>query len=268
MAKAQTYLRSAEAARRLGVSGKALRVYEAHGLVRAERTAAGWRVYGPEQIARLHRVIALKSFGFSLGRIAELLSGDLPDLALFLQAQERILRMERKRLDTALRLVSAARTQLREHGSLSSDDLMTLTKETVMTDKRPEDVATVYAAIAAKHLSEIDQATLAANGYAGMDQPDDDWSTLHAEADRLMQIGDPASPAAIDLARRWMGKVFEGTGGDPALTRKMKAVAREALEHPVFGAASPSSVAMMDFVAQAYGAAIAAGVMPRPADMV
>lgn len=54
------YRRSAEVARRLGVSGKALRLYEARGLVRAGRTAAGWRVYGPEQIARRHPILALK----------------------------------------------------------------------------------------------------------------------------------------------------------------------------------------------------------------
>ncbi|WP_327196759.1 MerR family DNA-binding transcriptional regulator [Sphingomonas sp. Leaf62] len=44
LAKPGPYLRSAETARRLGVSGKALRVYEADGLIRAARTAAGWRI--------------------------------------------------------------------------------------------------------------------------------------------------------------------------------------------------------------------------------
>ncbi|WP_084253585.1 MerR family transcriptional regulator [Sphingomonas pituitosa] len=46
LAKTEPYLRTAEVARRFGVSGKALRLYEAHGLVRAERTAAGWRAGG------------------------------------------------------------------------------------------------------------------------------------------------------------------------------------------------------------------------------
>lgn len=266
MASSGSYLLPAEAARRLGVSGKALRVYEAQGLIRAERTAAGWRVYGPDQIARLHQVLALKSFGFPLARIAQLLSGRTPDLAAFLDLHEHVLRQEAERVDRALRLLAAARAKLAERGSLSSDDLMDLTKETVMTDKHVEDLAATYAAIAAKRLSQADQASLAANGYEGMAKPDEDWDALHAEADRLMRIGDPASPAAIDLARRWMGKVFEATGGDPALTRKMKAVAREALEQPDFAAASTSSVAMMDFITQAYGAAIAAGVMPKPAD--
>lgn len=266
MAKTRSHLRAAEAARRFGVSGKALRLYEAHGLLRAERTAAGWRVYGPEQIARLHQVIALKSFGFPLSRIAELLSGGLPDLAAFLELHERMLRGEAERIDRALRLLSAARTRLAEQGGLSPDDLMNLTREIVMTDKRNDELSAAYQAIAGRHFTPSEQATLAANGFRGMDKADAGWDALHQEAARLMKAGDPRSPEAMDLARRWMGKVFEATGGDPVLTRKMRAVAWEAHQQPAFAVASPSSNEMMDFVSQAYGAAIAAGIMPRPDD--
>ncbi|MEP9358727.1 MerR family transcriptional regulator [Sphingomonas sp. KR3-1] len=264
LAKPGPSLRSAEAARRLGVSGKALRLYEAQGLVRAERTAAGWRVYGPEQIARLHQILALKSFGFPLARIAQLLSGGLPDLAAFLALHEQVLRQEAARIDQALRLLGAAQARLAAQGGLSSDDLMDLTKETVMTDTPDETLAAAYENIAARHFTSEDRATLAANGYAGMAMPDTGWDALLAEAGRLIRAGDPGSPEAMDLARRWMGKVFEATGGDPALTRKLRDVARETHEQPAFAAASPSSNAMMDFVAQAYGAAIAAGLMPKP----
>jgi len=45
---------AAATARRLGLTVRALRVYERHGLVQPGRTAAGWRVYGPAEIARLH----------------------------------------------------------------------------------------------------------------------------------------------------------------------------------------------------------------------
>lgn len=266
MVKPGPYLRSAQVARRLGVSGKALRLYEAQGLIRAERTPAGWRAYGPAQIARLHQILALKSFGFSLGRIAELLSGDMPDLAEFLALHEHVLRQKAEQVGRALRLLAAARTKLAERGELSSDDLMDLTLETTMTETSNDSLAAIYEAAAAKHFSKDDQAALAANGYRGMAEPDADWDGLHREAARLMEIGDPGSPEAMDLARRWMGKVFEATGGDPALTRKMRDVAREALEAPAFAAASSSSNPMMDFVSQAYGAAIAAGLMPKPAD--
>lgn len=264
LAKIEPYLRSADVARRFGVSGKALRLYEAHGLVRAERTAVGWRVYGPDQITRLHQVIALKSFGFTLSRIAELLAGGLPDLATFLELHEQALRREAKRVGEALRLLSAARAKLARQGGLSSDELMNLAKETAMTDKRIDDLSAAYEAVAAKHFSFDDRATLDANGYRGMSQPDTDWEALHEEAARLMKAGNPRSPKAMDLARRWMEKVFEATGGDPALTRKMKAVARETHQQPAFAAVSSSSNEMMDFVAQAYSAAIAAGTMPEP----
>src|SRR4051794_8825487 len=175
------YLRSAEAARRLGVSGKALRLYEAHGLVQAERTRAGWRVYGPEQIARLHQILALKSFGFTLARIAELLSGGLPDLASFLELHERALRRQEQRLGHALQLLAAARTKLALQSGLSTDDLMDLSKEIAMTDDQNDDLAAAYEAIAAKHLTPDDQAALAANGYRGMNVPDADWEALHGE---------------------------------------------------------------------------------------
>ncbi|AUN30305.1 MerR family transcriptional regulator [Niveispirillum cyanobacteriorum] len=264
MAKAGPYLRCAAAARRLGVTAKALRVYEAHGLVRAERTAAGWRVYGPDQIARLHQVIALKSFGFPLSRIAELLSGGMPDLATFLEWHEQMLCQEAERIDRARRLLGTARLKLARGDGLSLDDLMTLSKETTMTENRTENLAAAYAAVASKHFTAADQAILTANGYRGMDKPDADWDALSQEAARLMKTVDPASAEAMDLARRWMGKVFEVTGGDPALTEKMRTVARELNGHPDFAAASSSSNEMTDFITKAYGAAIAAGILPKP----
>ena len=264
MPKPETGLRAAECARRLGISIKALRLYEAHGLVRAERTAAGWRVYGPTQIARLHQIIALKGFGFSLGRIGDLLSGELPDLARFFELHEHWLHQESRRIDTALRLLAAARGRLVQYGTLSPDDLMNLTKDLTMTERRKDDLATLCDAIAARHLTPADRAALAANGHHGLDKPDDTWGPLHAEACDLMKIGQPDTPAAMDLARRWMDKVFEATGGDAALTQKLKTVARETHAQPRYAAVSTGSNAMMDFIANAYGAAIAAGIMPAP----
>lgn len=46
MAASARWLLPAEAARRLGVSTKALRVYEAHGLLVPARSPRGWRLSG------------------------------------------------------------------------------------------------------------------------------------------------------------------------------------------------------------------------------
>ena len=258
------YLTLAQACRRLGVTRKALRLYEEHGLVTPERTGADWRVYGPDQIARLHCITALKSFGFPLTRIAELLAGRLPDLARFLEFQEQAARKTLAQARHATQLLAAARHRLSKQGHLSTDDLIFLTREITMTARPDATLAGIYDAIAAKHLSDDDRATLANNGYAGMAEPDNDWARLHGEAARLMEVGDPTSIEAMDLARRWMTKVFEATGGDRTLTTKIRDVAREVHDNPVFQRASTSSNAMMEFIQKAYGAAIAAGLMPQP----
>lgn len=254
----------ADACRKFGLSRKALRLYEQHDLVRPGRNGSEWRVYGPEDIARLHRIAALKSFGFPLTRIAEILSGKLPDLDRFLAFQEKAIQRDLEHIRRAASLLAAARKKLADEGSLSTDDLIFLTRETTMTDKRNGAISDIYDALAAKYLTDDDRAVLARNGYAGMDQPDPDWSALHAEALELMKTSDPASIQAMDLARRWMTKVFAATGGDKALTTKVRDMAREAHDTPEFQAASTSSNAMMDFVQKAYGAAIAAGLMPKP----
>jgi DNA-binding transcriptional MerR regulator len=76
------FLNASEAAGRLGISVKALRLYERHGLVAPRRTAAGWRAYGPDDMRRAADIAALRALGFSLAQVAQALNGDLqPALA-------------------------------------------------------------------------------------------------------------------------------------------------------------------------------------------
>jgi DNA-binding transcriptional MerR regulator len=101
-----------EMARRLGVTPKALRVYERHGLVTPVRDAAGWRAYGPEQAARLHQVLVLRQFGLPLKRIGELLAGRFASLDAVLAMQAELLEARRREADHALTLIAAARAKL------------------------------------------------------------------------------------------------------------------------------------------------------------
>lgn len=67
------YLTPAEAARQLGISIKALRLYEQHGLLKPLRTAVGWRVYGPREMGCARDIVALRSLGFGLAQAAQVL---------------------------------------------------------------------------------------------------------------------------------------------------------------------------------------------------
>ena len=57
----ERWLGPGEVKAKLGVTAKALRVYEREGLVKPVRTAGGWRAYGSAQIARIHMIIVMRT---------------------------------------------------------------------------------------------------------------------------------------------------------------------------------------------------------------
>src|SRR5262249_21487447 len=121
-----------ETARRFGVTIKALRLYERRGLLKPLRSTAGWRTYGPDQVTRLHQILALKRLGLSLASIGQLLAS-ADTLAAVLALQDQALIQESRRITRALALIRAARDKLRSGQTLSIDDLATLSKETSMS---------------------------------------------------------------------------------------------------------------------------------------
>jgi DNA-binding transcriptional MerR regulator len=58
-----------ELAERAGTSARTLRYYEAHGLVRAQRTANGYRVYDDAELRVVREIRALLAVGFGLDDI-------------------------------------------------------------------------------------------------------------------------------------------------------------------------------------------------------
>jgi len=200
------HLSPAETAKRFGISIKALRLYERHGLLQPLRTSNGrtgsaWRVYGSDQLARLHQILALKSLGLSLGQIGELLVGE-DALDPILAVQERTLVRDSDRIARALKLIRKARTKLASGAALSIDDLANLTQETVMTTHpTSKDLSEALTPFKLKHLTAEESASLQ---EWGSEHPDinNTGKDLLKEAKSLMASGDATSPEAMSLARR------------------------------------------------------------------
>jgi len=245
------HLSPSEAARKLGVSPKALRLYERNGLVTPIRAANGYRAYGPLEMAKLHQVLALKGLGLPLKQIAELLAGRLAALDAVLGLQEELLQRQSERLGRALTLVQSARKRLACGENLSIDDLTHLTMETTMTAKPTADeLDALFDPLKAKHYTAADLAALKQRKF---DQSDVTrrWDALIAEAKALMEMGNPESPEALDLARRWRGLVAEFTGGDTAILGKLNAVWGEAFADPAVAPKLPFGPELMGFVMKA-----------------
>lgn len=101
-----------EAAARLGVSPKALRVYEQRGFVTPLRSAAGWRTYGPEEMDQARHVVALRGLGLSLGQIARVLGGNAADLETALAAHQAQIEARLSALTASIARVRQVRAEL------------------------------------------------------------------------------------------------------------------------------------------------------------
>ena len=112
MSSSAQFLNPSEAAKRLGVSAKALRLYEQRGLIAPIRTAAGWRAYGPDEMARAAEIAALRTLGLSLGQVARVLGGDAQGLEPALAAHQATLEGRIRQLADAVEKVRRLRGDL------------------------------------------------------------------------------------------------------------------------------------------------------------
>lgn len=88
-----------------GLTVRVLRHWEAVGVLSAARTASGHRRYGPAQVTRLHRALALRRSGLGLAQVAALLDEQDPDPVA-------TIRRHVADLDTDLRRRTALRDRL------------------------------------------------------------------------------------------------------------------------------------------------------------
>ncbi|NJC69633.1 MerR family transcriptional regulator [Planosporangium thailandense] len=103
-----------ELAERAGTSTRTLRYYEAHGLVRAQRSANGYRVYDEAELRVVQEIRALLAVGFGLDDIRPFVaclragntSGDVcPDSVA-------VLRRKLAEVDACIDRLGAVRQQL------------------------------------------------------------------------------------------------------------------------------------------------------------
>lgn len=67
-------LKVGELARKTGKTVRALRLYEEMGLLQPMRSDGGFRLFGPDQLARVYWIAKLQDMGFSLAQIQSLLA--------------------------------------------------------------------------------------------------------------------------------------------------------------------------------------------------
>lgn len=102
----------AEVARRTGLSSRALRFYEARGLVQPLRSASGRRHYGSAELERVHQIVLLKRAGLTLAQIQRLTAHRTLDLAELVDAQLETLAAQAKEISDAQSLLRVVRSRI------------------------------------------------------------------------------------------------------------------------------------------------------------
>ena len=134
-------LTAAECASRIGLTVRALRLYEARGLLTPRRTEKNWRLYGAREITRLSEILVLKQLGLSLSSIVELLAGQESRFDELLALQQVNLMERRDQMERSLRLVTTLREKTARGEIPNVEELLKLAKETQMPEPESEAMA-------------------------------------------------------------------------------------------------------------------------------
>jgi MerR family transcriptional regulator, thiopeptide resistance regulator len=202
-------LKIGELAKRTGLTVRALHHYDSIGLlVPSARSDAGYRLYNAADIARLHRIQALRGFGLSLADIgAYLTRPDLPLVAVVAQQIDMLTQQIDKANILRARL-HRLHAQLGQGQEPDLADWLTTLEQMSMYDKyfTPD---------------ELKQLPIYTNG----EELRQEWRALVEAVREQMDAGaGPADPKSQALARKWMHMIVRDTGANPTLLAKLNAM--------------------------------------------
>ena len=101
-----------DVARRTGLTSRALRFYEARGLLKPLRTYSGRRLYGRVELERIQQILALKRAGLSLAQIGKLTAHGNMDLRSIVEAQLKVIEERKAELDEARSLLLSIKSRI------------------------------------------------------------------------------------------------------------------------------------------------------------
>ena len=210
-------LRVGQLAKRTGLTVRTLHHYDELGIVSPRRrSAAGYRLYGENDVARLLQAVLLRRLGLALREVRASLDDPRRSLPAALRAQAARLRDQIAHEQRLLvRLDSLAGRLEQDADGAGNDVLETLEMLTMfekyLTEEQLATLAERKEQLGAQHIADVEA----------------EWPRLIAAVRAAMERGvDPAAAELQPLVRRWQELVREFTGGDPQIAgavRKMYA---------------------------------------------
>jgi DNA-binding transcriptional MerR regulator len=189
-----------EVARRTGLTSRALRFYEARGLVKPLRTHSGRRLYGWGELQRIQQILALKRAGLTLSQIAKLTERGPLDLGALVDAQLKLVEERKAELNEARGLLLSIKSRIDRGEPVDAATFCSLIREgdRIM---QPED----WKKVTDRYFSEEELAHWAEHPpQAGFDQAEYSrkWADLGKRVEAAISKG-PDSSEAEALYDEW-----------------------------------------------------------------
>jgi DNA-binding transcriptional MerR regulator len=189
-----------DVAKRTGLTSRALRFYEARGLIQPLRTYSGRRVYGLGELERIQQILALKRAGLSLAQIGKLTARVAMDLRAIVDAQLKLIDERKAELDEAKALLLTVKSRIDRGEPVDAATFCSLIRN---GDKimQPED----WKKVTDRYFSPEERAHWAEHPpQAGFDQAEYSrkWADLGKRVEAAIPQG-PDTPEAQALFEEW-----------------------------------------------------------------
>jgi DNA-binding transcriptional MerR regulator len=211
-----------EFAERSGVTVRTLHHYDHLGLLKPTLVAeSDYRLYGDGDMARLQQIVTLKSLGFPLKQIGEILGGELYDLRSSLRAQRMMMIEERARLGRAIDALERAEQALQGEEEPDPETFKRIIEVVTMENNQERNREHFEKYYTPEQLEQLRQRAEANPEL--MQRAPQMWAELNA--DIIAAAGaseDPSSEHAQSLVARRQELINAFTGGDAGIEQSLK----------------------------------------------
>ena len=178
------------------------------GLLKPQRTGAGYRLYTGGDLERLEQIVALKFLGLPLKEIKVVLDRGPMELGEALRVQRMALEDKRRLLDRAIKAIDEAQRAVEPGKPANPLILKKLIEEIAMQDS--VDVMKQYYS---------EEAWLKSKRYY-VEEPSAEWKALYRDVEAALGE-DPAGATGQELAARWVTLLRRDTEYDPQVIAGM-----------------------------------------------
>lgn len=234
------YWKVGEIAKQTGLSVRTLHHYDTVGLLSPSRhPESGHRLYTSQDIGRLQQIASLRSLGFSLDDVRDIL--DKKGLSLFEVVQMHLAKLKERidlerqllgKLESIARLLDCQETVTAEN-LIQTIEVINMTEKYPFTEEQMEKIKKQGELLGPEKIKAVES----------------EWPQLIAKVRAEMEKGTPPAFEEVRLlAKRWQELVGMFTGGDPEIQATLN---KRYKEQPNYGAQSAINREMLAYIAKA-----------------